>query len=72
MDGMSKRVREIRHQVESENLKVMHIDVGTRVKVRVSNGRSEKMIVFAASPSDHRTKLNQRTLLRHFAKEASA
>lgn len=72
MDGMSKRIREIKRQVEAENLQVVRVDVGTHVKVRVSNGRSEKMIVFPTSSGDHRTKLNQRTVLRRFAREASA
>lgn len=72
MDGMSKRIREIKRQVEAEKLHVVRIDVGTHVKVRVSNGVGERMIVFPTSSGDHRAKLNQRTVLRRFAKEASA
>lgn len=69
MEGMAKRVRTIRNTIEAEGLAVQNISVKDHVKVRVHNGKETRMFVFSTSAGDHRHLLNQRALLRRFAKE---
>lgn len=69
MDGMAKRVRTIRDAVEAEGLAVQDVAVKGHVKVRASNGKETRMFVFSASAGDCRHLLNQRAILRRFAKE---
>lgn len=74
MTSMNKRFRELRKQVAECGLQLesMTTSGGTHIRlvVRRTDNRIKTVIV-ALTPSDRRADLNNRALLRRFAKEAT-
>lgn len=66
MSSVGRRIRWLKEIVEAEGGQVLALRRGKHLKLKLSNGRT---FTTAVTPSDWRTDLNDRAVLRRLLKE---